>query len=199
MYNIGLSYAYNGFLNKAEQYWQKALARDPKYLPIYMAQGAFFAQAARWEDSLAAWQKALELEPEAIVARVNVMSLHLRQGNYESALALLDADEHKDQPDLQYIAALCRLKQGDSEQAWASLADLHTAHPEIFSQHAELTKIVLDPALLASAGPQYAPVVESLRELLETGELTQPTPESAQASEAQTKGFWASLLRALRK
>jgi tetratricopeptide (TPR) repeat protein len=197
LYNIGLAYAQSGLSQRALEYWQKGLERDPDYLPIYMARAANYAERDQFSESMADWQKVLELDPESTIARINLMIIHIRQGDYQAALDVPQTED-QEQPDLRFLQALCRLKLGEEEAALKELAQVLEVDPEVSGRYVALVQSCLDPAELADLETEHQAALQALSDLLEADPEAEP-PSPAAPPAAEEKGLWASLLKALRR
>lgn len=197
LYNIGLTYAQNGLLQRAEEYWELALQRQPDYLPVFVARGSQYAERGQWQESLVAWQQALLIEPDALLVRLNMMIIYLQQQQYEQALQMVN-EAVKDNTDVQLVAALSRLGLGQSVPAFEALAGLQREHADVVHRYASLLQQEQIRNRLQAAEPNHQELASALLQV----KVDQPVPEAVRpeaVDKDEDKGFWNSLLKALRK
>ena len=134
------------------------------------------------------------------MVRLNIMLIHLEQGDYQQALQLV-TDEIKDNPDVKLVSAVSRLVLGQHEQALSMLEQLNSEHADVFARFASLLQQEQVQELLRREAADRPELVEAILE--SSQEPIQPTNEASppKATEVaeEHKGFWNSLLRALRK
>ena len=163
------------------------MQRDAKHLPIYAARAAAYSSAERWDDALQTWYEALAIDPEALGVRINIMAIHFRQGEYQEALRVAEADQ-AEQSDLQFISALCHLELGEAAKAWGLLEDIWRTQPEVFARHAALVGC-LDRAKIATAESADGAVVAALEALYDDQTPAVAARSEVKQAEQQEKGF----------
>ena len=197
LYNIGVTYAQKGLFTRAEEYWTKALERKPDYLPIHVARASQFAERGQWQESLAAWEQALRIEPDALLARLNMMAIYFQQHQYAQALALVN-DAVKDNTDIQFVEALCRLGLGQSEPAFSALGQLLKEHSDVIKRNVSLLQDESIRQKLQIA-ERHQELGQSLLALVGEGQATQTAEMPEAEVKEKDKGLWSSLLKALHK
>ncbi len=199
-YNMGVAYAQHSLLQRAEEFWQKALERDPNYLPVHIAKASAFSERGRFDESLQAWQKALTIEPEAPLVRLNMMAILFRQGKYSEAIALAIPAVEKDL-DVRFVRSLCQLQLGDTATALQELAAIHGENPEVFSRNSGLVQDNMPREKLEGLNSEsHQQVVEALLALYnQESRMELPPTQDLEKPDAKHQGFWASLLKSLRK
>src|SRR5262249_34084536 len=84
-----------GRLQQAETYFKSAVASDPKLIPAWEGLGSVLTTESKYDDALAAFNKALELSPQSASTYLHIGQLHelreqwqLAQASYQKALTL---------------------------------------------------------------------------------------------------------------
>lgn len=79
----------NGAFDACVLDFRKAIDFDPKHAMAYNGLGAAFKRAGRIDDAVAAWEKALAIEPGLGAAVYNLAVAHLERGDKAKSLVLL--------------------------------------------------------------------------------------------------------------
>lgn len=186
---------------------------DPEDAGAHNNLGVVFFQKGLTSDALAAFERALELDPRLDVARRNAEVAFRESGRLESRVARLRAEVAERPDDVAPRDALARtlLLGGDPEAAareWQRLLDSHPAstplHMKLAYALAESGRRVEALALLdraARLSPTSAAVRLQRAELLhDAGDLERAGAEARRAlelddSEARAHAFFARVLR----
>lgn len=136
---------------------------SPQNLPIHLLLGSMYRETGKREESKAAYQKALEVDPSNTEASNGVINLEIELGNFISARERLKAECARRPEDLNLQYALCFLQlqpiySHESEILTARKA-YTTALEELGSRIARLPQeslgIMFD--IVGSAQPFYLP------------------------------------------
>ena len=90
-FNAGGVCAQMGRLQEAEEFFAKALERDPGSLQGWLARGAALSASRRWEDGLSCYRAALKLSPRNAEARQGEGAMLGRMGRHAEALESFEA------------------------------------------------------------------------------------------------------------
>ncbi|HIE43831.1 MAG TPA: tetratricopeptide repeat protein [Candidatus Omnitrophica bacterium] len=93
--DIGLTYQLRGKLEKAEEYFKKALLRNPRLMRAYVGLGDIYLKTNRFDMAEQMYKKGVEIHPEYEKACLNLARLYILKGeedkafsSYERALSL---------------------------------------------------------------------------------------------------------------
>lgn len=116
---IGSAYGKLGRHDTAVEYFEKAIAVNPKYAAAYLGMAASYGFLGRVDDKIAACRKAIALEPSNAEAYGNLGSALGKSGRYkESAEALKEAVRLKPTfADAHFALGLAYISLGDRNLA----------------------------------------------------------------------------------
>jgi tetratricopeptide (TPR) repeat protein len=114
---------------------EAALRLSPGSPAALNAVGNVYCMAQRWEDAEAAFQKAIDRNPDLAVLYANLASAHFGAGRLETSVALLRKalDIDPSLVNARYNLALARLQSGDQDGASVLLRqilDERPTHPQ---------------------------------------------------------------------
>lgn len=122
---VGMLHGLKGEPQKATPYLQKAVRLRPSAQSLTNLAGNY-AELGREEEAMAAFRKALQLEPDNLAASVNLAALYLKRDAFSRALPLLErvVRARPGIPETGYMLALCYSALGRPEQARRTLLAL---------------------------------------------------------------------------
>ena len=107
--NLGMEYADKGIHDKAEEWYLKAIAMDPKNPVAYHNIGGTYRDTGRMEQSIESFKKAIELNPNFIFSYRSLAEIYWRLGQYEEAYRYLSAVTNYDPNDKNAAMAMAEL------------------------------------------------------------------------------------------
>jgi TolB-like protein/Tfp pilus assembly protein PilF len=117
-----------GRLEKAIEFNQRALERDPLSSATYLNLGLNLFAAGRAEEAEAAFHQSLEFAPEGIVAHASLALAMAAQGRDEEAF--VQVQEEPEELVRLYILAILHASARHTEEADAALQELIERHAE---------------------------------------------------------------------
>jgi TolB-like protein/Tfp pilus assembly protein PilF len=117
-----------GRLEKAIEFNQRALERDPLSSATYLNLGLNLFAAGRAEEAEAAFRQSLEFAPEGIVAHASLALAMAAQGRGEEAF--VQVQKEPEELVRLYILAILHASARQTEEADAALQDLIEHHAE---------------------------------------------------------------------
>lgn len=122
LYNAALCQYLMGFQDTAAKQLQVVTQRDPSFAPAYYLIGVGHAIAKRFDEALAAWQKALVFEPDNPDLQANMGYIHYQRQQWQRAIKCYMA-AHRIVPGDPGVLAqlgLCFARAGMHNQAIAA-------------------------------------------------------------------------------
>jgi tetratricopeptide (TPR) repeat protein len=129
----------------------------------HIRRGADLAQAGRLDEAIAEHIEALRVDPEAVQAHINLISLYGRLGRYEEAAGHYRAALALDgrQADTHYNYGILLLKQGKHQEAENAFQQALQINPDYVEAHNNLGSIYEQQGRLKEAFQQFAQAVDS--------------------------------------
>jgi len=133
-YLAAVTSALLGELDAALAALDRSLAIDADYVSAHLYRGAWLLDLGRVEDAQAAYERATRLQPENPAAWFGRARVHLRRGEGEEALAILErlAVGRDDDPYLQQLLGLAYREIGDLDRAREALARGSGGQPPVW-------------------------------------------------------------------
>lgn len=129
----------------------------------HLRRGADLEQAGRIAEAITEQQEALRVDPQAVQAHINLISLYGRQGQYDEATAhyraALTLDPH--QADVHYNYGVLLLKQGKPQEAVAAFQEAVRINPSYVEAHNHLGSVYEQQGRLDEAFRQFTLAVEN--------------------------------------
>lgn len=129
----------------------------------HIRRGADLAQAGRITEAIAEQTEALRVDPRAVQAHINLISLYGRLGRYEEASnhyrAALALDPR--QADLHYNYGVLLLKQGQPEEAESAFEQTLKINPHYVEAHNNLGAIYEQQNRLKEAFQEFGEAVDN--------------------------------------
>lgn len=149
---LGLAQQANGDVQQAMATWRNLSTQQPRLVQPHLRLAELQAGQKRWSDAERSLQRALELEPNLVVAERALVRLALQRGQPEAGLPVARAIQQR-----QPRAALGWMLEGDVEAARGKLdAAVSAYRAAIQREQATEAATRLHQALLASGKPQEA-------------------------------------------
>ena len=126
-------------LKKAEECLRDWLQRQPENTQAYLHLATVYEMTERLSDALAAYRRAVEIDPQRDDLRLRLAALLLRMGSADDALPHLEFLHRRRPDDLQirvYLAR-CHELRGDKAKAERLLDDVLARQPEFVPALAE--------------------------------------------------------------
>ena len=131
-YLLATLFAAQGKLEQEMEHLSHTLALDPAYVPALVDRAIRYAQAGELEQAEAEFQTALTAQPYYPKVHYNYGTFLVNQHQAERALDFFQRAARLNPNYLQawHALVMLQLRLGASEQAAASLAELHTRAPQ---------------------------------------------------------------------
>ncbi len=131
-HNLAIAYHQKGEEDKALEYYEKALALNPKISKAYNAIGAILARRKQTQKAIEYFEKSIQADPDAFEGYANLGTLYLfLHHNYESAIKNHTLAIQKDPDGLKrnswksfYEIGLAQFLSGNKEKAEESVETL---------------------------------------------------------------------------
>jgi tetratricopeptide (TPR) repeat protein len=193
---------------RAEVALARVLARSPEHAEAWLARAFVARRDGRFEDSVAAFHRVLQIDPVNIEAMGDFAYLLPLRGEFAQAAALLERARRLG-ADISGLRIELELKRGDPEAAWAAVdgaSEAWVSHPfsaALSSRDPQRIALSLSPALWpehlrSSAGYPEAHALAQVRGWLVTGRTEQAQAElraiqvRLQAREVPYPGGWSA-------
>ena len=129
----------------------------------HIRRGAVFEQAGRIDEAIAEQHKALQLNPEAVQAHINLISLYGRLGQFEKAIESYQAalKLNPNQADIHYNYGVLLSRQGNKEGAEKAFLQALQINPYYPEAHNNLGSLYEQQGRLDKALHEFEEAVEN--------------------------------------
>jgi tetratricopeptide (TPR) repeat protein len=88
---LASAHVQNKDLEAAEKAYQDGVAANPKSVPLHLARAKFYQDRRQVPQAIAALKNVIELEPDTVSYRFNLINLYWKAGSREAAIDLIDS------------------------------------------------------------------------------------------------------------
>lgn len=119
---LGIAFNLSSEYDKAVDCFQAAISKTPENAKLWNRLGASYANGQRAIEAVAAYKKALEIEPSFVRARYNVGIICINMKSYKEAVEhFLVALNHQAQSKIRSGINIENVENQMSESIWSSL------------------------------------------------------------------------------
>lgn len=170
---LGEMYLHEGRLEKAEEQSEIALASERNSPEIWALRGDCLRQRGASEEALAAYHRALALQPDFAEAKLHVAELYLDSNQYDRLLATLDqidaaGDDFLAPTRVHMLRGIAMRNLNRPELAAKHFAKAAESDPERAEPHLQIAAIELEKGRPELARESVARAMERDRQLVET-------------------------------
>lgn len=170
---LGEMYLHQGRLNDAKQQSEIALAADRNSAEVWALRGDCLRAEGDHDSALAAYHRALALNPEFVDAKLSVAELYLSNNQYDRLLATLDrldptGDESVAPTRVHMLRGIAMRNLGRPALATKHFTKATLRDPSRAEPHLQLAAIALENGQPVLASQSIAKAMELDRSLVET-------------------------------
>jgi tetratricopeptide (TPR) repeat protein len=193
---LGEMYLQDGRLADAERQSEIALASARDSPEIWVLRGDCLRQRGADEEALAAYHRALALQPDYVDAKLHVAELYLNSNQYDRLLATLDqidlvGDESLSPPRVHMLRGIAMRNLNRPDLAAKHFAKAAQSAPTMAEPHLQIAAIALEKGRPRLASESIARAARLDRQLVESSGwmayLLTPEQLVAQEAEADTE------------
>lgn len=188
---LGEMYLQNGRLADAEKQCEIALASERNSAEIWTLRGDCLRQRHDSEAALAAYHRALALQPDFVDAKLQVAELYLNNNQYDRLLATLDqidlaGDQSISPTRVHMLRGIAMRNLDRPELAAKHFAKAAESDPGRAEPHLQIAAIELEKGRLSVASESVARAIKIDPKLVETSGWSEYllTPEQLVAKES---------------
>ncbi|WP_182868438.1 tetratricopeptide repeat protein [Rhodopirellula sp. JC639] len=188
---LGEMYLQEGQLEKAERQSEIALASERGSAEIWTLRGDCLRQKGNEQEALAAYHRALALQPDFIDAKLQVAELYLNSNQYDRIVATLDqldptGDESAAPTRVHMLRGIAMRNLNRPEIAVKHFAKAAESDPQRAEPHLQIAAIELEKGRADLASRSVARALQLDRQLVESSGWSEYllTPEQLAAQQA---------------